>query len=547
MTNRLLLPVSLLLFAGSIYGAACGNSNENQPNSKIRDTIPAVVRDTSIQLEETFSGLFFDSTQLENYIQTNKVTDSVGRYMRDFYNTRNFQFAWFGKSGLLEQANSFMNLQRNSLGYVGDSSIYNKDLFQLQDSLQQGDSLTNLPDSTRLNVELQLTHEFFKYASRVYGGDLNINPANVKWFIPRRKLDLLSMLDSLVTNPSENIERFEPVNRQYHLLRNFLSRYDSLKHFAGWEAISASRKKYSTGDSSADLIPIKKRLFVSGDLSVADTTNRFDDSLKAAVINFQERYGLKADGVLGGETLREITKPVDQRIRQILINMERLRWVPDNPTIDYILVNIPEYRLHVYDKGDYQFNMNVVVGSSQNHTVIFTDKLKHVVFSPYWNVPPSIIKKEIEPGMKRDPNYLKKHNMEWNGGNVRQKPGPSNSLGLVKFLFPNNFNIYLHDTPSKSLFSESKRAFSHGCIRVSDPKKLAAWILRSDSNWTNDRITKAMNAGKEQWVPVKNDIVVYIGYFTAFVDRKGRLNFRNDIYGHDAEMEKLLFSGIAGY
>jgi murein L,D-transpeptidase YcbB/YkuD len=194
------------------------------------------------------------------------------------------------------------------------------------------------------------------------------------------------------------------------------------------------------------------------------------------------------------------------------------------------------------EKDSVILSCNVVVGKATNKTVIFRGDMKYVVFSPYWNVPPSIINKEILPAMKRNPNYLAKHNMEYNGGKIRQKPGPNNSLGLVKFLFPNSFNIYLHDTPSKSLFKEDKRAFSHGCIRVSEPFELARYLLRHDPSWTPEKINGAMNSGKEQYVTLKNTVPVYLVYFTAFVDAQGKLNFRDDIYNRDQELKEMLFA-----
>jgi murein L,D-transpeptidase YcbB/YkuD len=202
-----------------------------------------------------------------------------------------------------------------------------------------------------------------------------------------------------------------------------------------------------------------------------DSTTLFDSTLTEAVKHFQQRVGLKETGVTGPAFFAELNVPVQSRIRQMLINMERIRWMPAAPSTDYILVNIPEFTLHAYEEGQLAFNMDVVVGSEANSTVIFSGTLNQVVFSPYWNVPTSILKREVLPGVKKNPNYLKRHNMEWNNGTVRQKPGKSNSLGLVKFLFPNSYSIYFHDTPSKSLFNESQRAFSHGCIRLSEPKK----------------------------------------------------------------------------
>jgi murein L,D-transpeptidase YcbB/YkuD len=353
-------------------------------------------------------------------------------------------------------------------------------------------------------------------------------------------MDVRSMLDSLMSN-AKNIRSYEPVNRQYGLLRKFLVEYNKIHQSGGWKEVKLSSKKLEKGDSAAAVASIKRRLHLVGDYLPDDTTHKFDDSLLVAVKRFQVRFGLSTDGVIGGNTLRRMNESLDQRIRQILVNMERIKWMPAEPHGDYILVNIPAFKLFVFEQGKMNFSMNVVVGSQQHHTVIFTGKLKHVVFSPYWNVPNGIMKNEILPAIKRDPNYLAKHDMEWYNGRIRQKPGPRNSLGLVKFLFPNNYNIYLHDTPSKSLFNETRRAFSHGCIRISEPQKMAEWILPDDANWTSDKIVSAMHAGKEKWVGVSKDVNVFIGYFTAWVDGQGQLNFRDDVYGHDKVLGEAMF------
>jgi murein L,D-transpeptidase YcbB/YkuD len=185
--------------------------------------------------------------------------------------------------------------------------------------------------------------------------------------------------------------------------------------------------------------------------------------------------------------------------------------------------------------------MKVVVGKDVHQTVVFNGEIKYVVFSPYWNVTPSIMKKEILPALKKNPDYLKKNNMEWNGNSIRQKPGPSNSLGLVKFLFPNSYNIYLHDTPAKDLFNQHMRAFSHGCIRLADPKKLAMYLLKDDPSWTEQKIDQAMHAGKEKYVTLKDPVPVFIGYLTAWVDSYGKLNLRKDIYKRDKALGEMLF------
>jgi murein L,D-transpeptidase YcbB/YkuD len=238
-----------------------------------------------------------------------------------------------------------------------------------------------------------------------------------------------------------------------------------------------------------------------------------------------------------------MNSPVSERIRQMAINMERARWIPRMGNRNYIFVNIPSFTFYAINEGKTQLSMNIVVGTAAHSTVIFTGSLTTIAFSPYWNVPYSIVKNE----MGRSASYFAKRNMEVVGHYsdglpmVRQKPGGANALGKVKFLFPNAYSIYFHDTPSKSLFNESRRAFSHGCIRLAEPAKLAAYLLKGDPRWTEDSIARAMNGTKELQVKVAPTVPVFIGYFTAWVDETGKLNFRQDIYGHDKNMAKRMF------
>jgi L,D-transpeptidase YcbB len=239
--------------------------------------------------------------------------------------------------------------------------------------------------------------------------------------------------------------------------------------------------------------------------------------------------------------------PVIERIKQILINMNRMRWMPQEPGGPLIVVNIPEFILHLYNGKVKEFDMAVVVGKEGHNTTIFSDRLTTIVFSPYWSVPKDIVKNEILPAMARHPDYLEKQHMEITGHNnglpvIRQKPGEDNSLGKVKFLFPNNFNIYFHDTPAKGLFNKDVRAFSHGCIRLSDPEKLAEYLLKDNPEWTPEKINEAMNSNDEQYVAVKHPVPVFITYYTAWVDENGNLNFRNDIYNHDADIAERMFT-----
>jgi murein L,D-transpeptidase YcbB/YkuD len=238
--------------------------------------------------------------------------------------------------------------------------------------------------------------------------------------------------------------------------------------------------------------------------------------------------------------------PPQERLRTILVNMERLRWMPEMIPPDLILVNIPEYRMHVYEGGEEVLSMDVVVGTAATRTVIFNDSLSHIVFSPTWSIPQSIVRNEILPAMARDPGYLKRKGMERIGGSdanpvIRQRPGAGNALGRVKFIFPNTYNIYLHDTPGKGVFAREKRAFSHGCIRLDKPIELAQYLLRGDSTWTPEAIKAAMYSEREQYVRLRRKRPVTIAYFTSWVDANGLLHFRDDVYGHDARLAQELF------
>ncbi len=517
--------------------AGCSNNSANPEAGTFAK------RDTSINAANAYNTLFFDSAALEKFISANDIKDTAADHLRSFYSARNYQYAWFSGNTLSDFANTFLGMENEYIDYSKDSGLYNPKLQQLIDSVNTDSSTLSPADSIILKTELSLTVQFFHYTRKAYQGK-KLDVKDLDWYIPRKKINIVATLDSMLAANGKNVQQFEPVNRQYGLLKNYLLRYYAIQKKGGWETVKADKKSYREGDSADAVEGIKKRLFATNDLVISDSSNVFTPQLTEAVKHFEHSFGLKEDGIVSTAFITQMNKTVDERINQLLINMERVRWMPANPTTDYILVNIPEFKLHAYENGNHAWDMNVVVGKTGHNTVIFTGNLKYIVFSPYWNVPPSIIKAEILPGMQRNKNYLAEHNMEWNNGAVRQKPGPKNSLGLVKFLFPNEYNIYLHDSPAKSLFAEDSRAFSHGCIRLSEPKKLAVWLLRKDSSWTDDRITKVINGGKEQYVTLNTTIPVFIGYFTAWVDRNGQLNFRDDIYGHDDKMAKQLFANV---
>ncbi len=283
---------------------------------------------------------------------------------------------------------------------------------------------------------------------------------------------------------------------------------------------------------------------MTGDISSDSKSTVYDNTLKDGILKYKSRNGFDSDATILPKHITDMNVPVGIRIKTIIVNMERCRWIsPDiTKSEELIVVNIPSYKLTYFKNQKPVLISNVVVGNTMNRTVIFSGMIRYVVFSPYWNVPKSILNKEILPGIEKDGNYLQKHDMEWHEGNVRQKPGVKNSLGLVKFLFPNSNNIYLHDSPAKGLYDKEDRAFSHGCIRVEKAKELANAILKNDSNWTSEKIAAAMNKGEESWYTLKSKIPVYIGYFTSWVDNDGAVHFYDDVYKRDNKLAKLLMT-----
>ncbi len=340
------------------------------------------------------------------------------------------------------------------------------------------------------------------------------------------------------------------LSRQYDRLEAALEKYQKIDKKKLWKKIdidSATYKELKPFDSGAVVKQIRERLYVDGDLKKDSKSGLYDEELMAGVLNYKKRYGLKLNYKLTFEHIKQMNEPVSERIRVIKLNMERCHLIPENlvDARDYIMVNIPAYRLLYVKNGASEFTSDVFVGTTWSETEIFSSTMDKVVFSPYWNVPQSIIDNELKLNMASNKNYLEEHNMEWNGGKVRQRPGPKNSLGLVKFLFPNPFDIYMHDTPAKSLFQFEQRTFSHGCINIKEAKKLAHVILKDDPDWTDEMIDNAMSGEKETICMLKNKIPIYIGYFTSWVNEEtGEVYFYPDVYQKDKETESEDTNGL---
>jgi murein L,D-transpeptidase YcbB/YkuD len=392
-------------------------------------------------------------------------------------------------------------------------------------------------------AEARLSFAFVALARDLQAGRVEPGKVDKHWFGAAREVDFTKALPATVEKGGiqETLSGLVPRHPQYVALKQALARYREIAANGGWPAVPAG-----VGESGPGVATLVQRLAATGDLAApAGASPVFDASVREGLKRFEARHGLPADGRLDKEALAALNVPVADRIRQLELNLERWRWLPEQLGDTHVLVNIPTFHLTAFEGGKPALEMRVVTGKKDSPTPIFSDEMQTVVFSPYWNVPAEIAKEETIPAMERDPSYLARNNLEMvrtAGGAVRfrQRPGPGNALGHVKFLFPNNFDVYLHDTPADSLFGRVERDASHGCVRVEKPFELARWVLRQKPEWTPERIKAAMYSGVEKHVALEEKIPVYLVYETAWVEADGRVRFAEDVYGHDAAQVRLL-------
>jgi murein L,D-transpeptidase YcbB/YkuD len=519
----------------------------------------AILADQSVYSDQNFTNLRTDSLEINSFFKNFYTTDSIQNEVKEFYIRRNYQLAWFNEKGMTNAGPNFYSQLQNHIQEFEDKGLINGTLDSLI-SLSQTDEKQFISEEKNIyELELMLTTTFFNYAQKTFSGTIK-DPFDLEWFIPRKKKNYQTLLDSLVSyTRGEKVQ--EPVNQYYILLKAKLIQYRDIQKKGGLPSVETESELLAVGDSNACISNVKKHLVFTGDLRENDNTILFTDTLAEAIVRFQNRMGLNENGKLNIATKAEFNIPIEQRIKQMMVNMERLRWVPVEMENEYLFVNIPEFRLHIFENQKQVWQMNVVVGKDVHKTSIFKGNISQIVLNPYWGIPTSIVQNEILPKLKRNSNYLAKNNMDvlsgytlmdantinWNkySGNVpynfRQKPGQNNALGKIKFLFPNNFSIYLHDTPSKSLFNETSRAFSHGCIRVSEPKRLALHLLRKELDWNETKVDNILKTNNETCIKLSPTIPVYIAYFTAWIDNKGALNFRKDIYHLDEKLSLEIF------
>lgn len=496
-----------------------------------------------------------DSAVCDSIMGAHARLSSFSANVRLFYVSREWSPAWYGTDTWREHAGFLMQLiESTSLEGIRDS-------FPALGELREGFNRFSAVGEFDPGLDVLLTAAFFWYAEKAWKGLPEKTSRALDWFLPRLHKDVHAWLDSAFTQQPDAGLLSKAVFAQYYRLRSMIQNYDSIRQSGGWPAMEPRKLPLSFGDTGQDVIALKKSLRAHGDLQQESFDPEFDSVLTRALVRFQQRHGLKSDGVCGISVVTELNVPVEDRITQMLVNLERCRWMPNAFPSRFLLVNIPDFQLHAIDQKKVVDRIPVIVGKEMHQTVSFSGTMKSVVFHPYWVIPRSILYNEIIPAVIRSPTYISRNNMEVLDGSgnrvspstvhwrkyrrtgfpytVRQRPGPDNPLGEVKFLFPNNYSIYLHDTPGKSLFEKEKRAFSHGCIRVGDAKRLARFVLNAEG-WSEQDVDSAFHAKTEYWVSLKQDLPVYIVYFTSWVDENGVLQFRKDVYGRDVRLRTEL-------
>ena len=426
--------------------------------------------------------------------------------VESFYKGRTYLPAW-SQNGLMVQVEPLIRAVEDAYGDGLTPDYYHLSLIR---SLVEKVGQELAPDPILLSdLDILLTDAFLALGCHLSAGCVNPVTIETEWFAKSLKVDVSAVLE---------------------------------------QALNKKQK----GSKSDRVEELRKRLTASGDLPTDEGTvsDVFDEKVEQSIIVFQKCHGLECDGIVGRNTFNALNVPLKQRIRQMELNMERLRWILGNIEERFIVVNIANFQLDVIENDKSILSMKVVVGKPYQRTPIFTSKMTYIVINPAWNIPDSIARKEILKKIEKNPNYLAEQNIkvleEVKGSRkglpyrFRQEPGPLNPLGTIKFMFPNEYDVYLHDTSAKRLFSENVRTFSHGCTRIEKPLELAEYLFRDDPRWSRKELVAAIEKGTEQTVMIPHPVNVHFLYLTAWVDESGSVQFRNDVYGRDKSLDDAL-------
>jgi murein L,D-transpeptidase YcbB/YkuD len=492
--------------------------------------------------------------------------------IQEFYEPTGFTPAWVQVSQPLPQALSLIELFRNAWRKGLDPEDYDASRWEQRIGALQ----SSAGGAAVARFDVALTVCAMRYVSNLRIGRINPRHFQFGLDVEHKKYDLAQFLrDQILTtsNLQPVFDQVEPPFAGYRRTEQALARYIELARTDDGEKLPAVTKPIDPGQAYVGTPRLTRLLRLGGDLpesaNLPGDAHTYDGQLVEAVKHFQRRHGLDADGRLGPSTIKQLNVPLQDRVLQLQLTLEHWRWLPAEFSAPPVIVNIPDFHLRALDeKNNVVMDMRVVVGKAmRTQTPVFTREMTYVVLRPYWNVPPSILRGEIVPAIQRDRGYIARKNYEVTTQDgevvtsgeisdevlaqlragklaVRQKPGPSNALGLVKLIFPNEHNVYLHSTPSQNLFMRSRRDFSHGCIRVEKPAELATWVLRNNPGWTLEKVQQGMQGEKDNvTVNLVKRVPVFIVYGTALAYENGDVHFTDDIYGYDAKLAAALAKG----
>jgi murein L,D-transpeptidase YcbB/YkuD len=514
-----------------------------------------------------------DKSRLDN-LQWPNFSD-YSPQIKEFYQKGGYALEWTRDGKPTQQATQVIAIFEQAANKGLDAKDYDGERWPAR--LNALTSASSKDESGLVNFDVAMTVSAMRYASDLHLGKVDPRTLHTDFEPERNEYDLCDFLLLRIvpaTNVSDAFSRIEPPYPGYQRELLALQKYMQLAQAEKLDPLPTVSKPISPGKPYPAVPQLVARLKFLGDLpetaTVGADPSLYEGDAVDGVKHFQERHGLDIQGQLGAQTIAELNRPMSDRVTQIRLTLERWRWLPHNFDQPPIVVNIPEFALRAYDnQREVALRMRVVVGRAmRTQTPVMEEEMKYVIFWPYWNVPPSILRNEIVPKITKDRAYIQKNNFEvatyqgqvvtdgvisddvlaqLRAGKlmVRQKPGPKNALGLIKFIFPNDNNVYLHSTPSQQLFAQSRRDFSHGCVRVEDPAKLAEYVLRNNPGWDRQRIDAAFKAEKEQQVNLPKPIPVLIVYGTAIAPEDGHVHFYDDIYGYDKRLSNLFYQAYA--
>ena len=511
---KTLFPLTLILSLS--FFVSSFNSTENDIHTyKKASTIAAVYNTSdSDNLEEISNGFFKRYSDLKKYKSD----------VMSLYKNRTLGTIWFDEDAI----NEFGSVLYEKAKKTNDLIIpYQKEIDELFSSSETTLSKTDA-DMLLSSLYIIYTKKSNSESKKKVHYD-----ETLKDFLNYSTIEQANGLATADANAKVEYD-------QYYKLQDVLKKYKKLDRSNKWKPIVPEEVPYEDlrpDAVSSTIAQVRTRLYLLGDLKNDSKSDFYDRELMDAVMKYKVRNGFKPNYILSEDHIKEMNIPLANKVETLKLNMERCRAISAQiaSSDEYILVNIPSYELVYVKNGKVELTSNVFVGAPLTKTTIFNSEIDRIVFSPYWTVPQSIVNNELKSKIASDKNYLAEKNMEIVNGQVRQKPGPDNSLGLVKFMFPNPDDIYLHDTPSKTLFDFEKRTFSHGCINVQKAKELAVAMLKDYPEWTQPKIDKAMDGQKENSFKLSKKVPIYISYFTSLVNENGEIGFFQDVYEKDAE------------